>query len=79
MTEMPCQELVEVITQYLDGTLPEPDRIRFEDHLATCSACTRYLRQFRETIVALRGLPDERVPERERRQLLALFRDWRSM
>jgi len=78
MTEMPCQELVEVITQYLEGTLPATDRVRFEEHLAGCSACTRYLHQFRETIVALRGLSDEQVPEPERAELLSLFRGWRS-
>ena len=75
--EMPCQELVEVITHYLDGTLPPTDRARFDEHLAGCGACTRYLRQFRETIITLRGLPDAEIPESERRELLTLFSGWR--
>ncbi len=44
---MMCQELVEVITDYLEGTLSPADRARFEAHLAVCPHCSRYLEQFR--------------------------------
>ena len=78
LPEMPCQELVEVITAYLEGTLPEPDRTRFEEHLATCDPCVTYVEQMRVTVAALRGLDDEQIPDRDRRELLALFRNWRG-
>ena len=40
---MTCKELVEVITEYLEGTLPAEDRARFERHLAECDGCHAYL------------------------------------
>ena len=45
-----CQEFVEVVTDYLEGTLPAADRARFEQHLARCDGCDRYLAQIRRTI-----------------------------
>jgi predicted anti-sigma-YlaC factor YlaD len=77
--EMPCQELVEVITDYLEGALAETNRRRFEAHLAECDACRDYLEQFRLTI-ALAGRVDERerVPPHMREELLAAFRHWRD-
>ena len=74
MSEMACNELVEVITAYLDGILPEADRRRFDAHLDECPFCTEYLAQMRATITAL-GDVDERTISPERRvQLLAVFR-----
>jgi anti-sigma factor RsiW len=75
---MPCQELVEVITAYLEGTLPEPDRTRFEEHLVVCPHCRIYLEQMRDTITALRGLDGEQIPEGDKQELLSLFRNWRG-
>ena len=77
LPEMPCQELVEVITDYLEGALPERDRIRFEEHLAVCAKCAEYVEQFRRTI-ALVGRVDERdLDPATREGLLAAFRDWK--
>ena len=39
LSEMPCRELVELITDYLEDRLSPVDRRRFETHLATCEAC----------------------------------------
>ena len=50
LPEMPCQELVEVITDYLDDALSPADRARFDAHLAGCDPCQEYLAQFRRTI-----------------------------
>ena len=51
--EMTCRELVEVITEYLEGTLADPERARFEEHLGDCRSCATYLDQMRATIAAL--------------------------
>ena len=51
--EMPCQELVELVTAYLEGYLAPAERTRFEEHLATCSGCRTYLQQMRMTLRAL--------------------------
>ena len=77
MTEMPCQELVETITAYLEGTLPAVDRRRFDEHLAQCAACTEYLAQMRTTIARLGTLDETTLSNAARERLLAVFRDWR--
>ena len=49
-TELTCQELVELVTGYLEGVLTPEDRARFERHLSLCPGCVTYVDQFRETI-----------------------------
>jgi anti-sigma factor RsiW len=71
--EMPCKELVELVTEYLEGTLPSTDRARFEEHLRSCRHCRTYLEQMRETIRALGSLPEESLPERVKQELLQTF------
>ena len=78
MQEMPCQELVEVVTDYLDGALAEIDRRRFEAHLAECGACRDYLGQMRSTIQAVGRLDADTLPEETRQGLLEAFRGWHA-
>jgi anti-sigma factor RsiW len=78
MREMPCQELVEVVTDYLEGALPLDDLLRFEAHLAECPPCREYLEQFRRTISIVGRIDPAAVSERSREQLLAAFRGWRA-
>jgi anti-sigma factor RsiW len=77
LEEMPCQELVEVITDYLDGALSPQDRLRFEEHLALCRGCRNYLEQMRLTISLTGALKTDSIPDGVRDQLLAAFRDWK--
>jgi anti-sigma factor RsiW len=71
-----CQELVELVTDYLEGALAPADLRRFEEHIARCDACTEYLRQFREAIRIVGAItPEELSPEAEA-DLLAVFRGW---
>ncbi len=75
--EMACQELVEVITDYLEGTLPEVDRARFETHLASCAACREYVEQM-QALVRLTGKLTARSLEPAAvDSLLGAFRRWR--
>jgi len=76
--QMRCRELVEVITEYLEGTLAAEDRARFELHLAGCDGCHAYLDQMRQTIRALGHLPPESLSPEAESRLLAAFRDWRG-
>jgi anti-sigma factor RsiW len=76
-SEMPCKELVEVVTEYLEGTLPPIDRQRFEDHLKDCPHCATYLDQMRRTIRTLGRLTEESLPEDAKQDLLRIFRDWK--
>ncbi len=75
--DMTCQELVELVTEYLEGTLPAGDRARFERHLGTCPYCNTYLDQMRITIRTLGRLPEETVSPAARDALLDAFRDWK--
>ena len=59
LPELPCRELVELVTDYLEDRLSPIDRARFEAHLTECEACRTYLEQFRQTIRVLGRLPEE--------------------
>lgn len=76
LPELPCRELVELITEYLEDRLSPVDRARFEAHLAECEPCRTYLDQFRQTIRVLGRLPEELLSPEARNALLEAFRDW---
>jgi anti-sigma factor RsiW len=76
--DMSCKELVELITEYLEGTLPAADRARFDSHLELCQGCRAYLEQIRGVIGALGKLSEENVPPDAREALLQVFRNWKS-
>ena len=78
LPEMPCRELVEVITDYLEDALTERDRLRMDEHLAECDACRDYVEQFRQTIALAGRVEPERLPDATRNELLSAFRDWRG-
>jgi len=75
---MTCREVVELMTDYLEGALTAADRARFEEHIAGCAGCTGYLEQLRVSLRVLGALAEVPVPEAQRRELVAAFRDWRS-
>ena len=78
LVSLSCQELVELVTDYLEGTLPARERKWFEEHLAECVNCEVYLQQIRATIELVGALsPDSLSPEAEE-ALLSAFRDWNS-
>ena len=74
--EMACRELVELVTDYLEGRLPPADRERLEAHLAECDACTTYVEQMRETLAALGRIPEESLSAEARDELLHAFADF---
>lgn len=75
---MMCQEVVEVITDYLEGNLPPADRARFEAHLQLCVHCRRYLDQFRLTIQETGRLRADDLSEEMAGRLLDAFRGWKG-
>jgi predicted anti-sigma-YlaC factor YlaD len=75
---MSCKELVELVTEYLEGTLPADDRVRFEAHLGECEGCENYLGQMRLTISTLGALSEETIPPEARDNLLEAFRSWKG-
>jgi anti-sigma factor RsiW len=74
-----CDELVELITDYLDDALDEPVLDSFEGHLACCAWCGRTLDQYRTTIRTLGELPPERLSDGTRDRLMSAFRERRHV
>jgi anti-sigma factor RsiW len=75
--ELACNEIVELVTAYLDDALPAAERERFEEHLVFCDGCDRYLEQMRVTISATRNVGVGELPAELEERLLEAFRAWR--
>jgi anti-sigma factor RsiW len=76
--DLVCQQAVELVTDYLEATLPAAGRRRFERHLADCPHCTEYLAQMRATIeLAGRITPDDLTPQMQD-DFIALYRQWQA-
>jgi anti-sigma factor RsiW len=74
-TEFSCQEMTEVVTNYLDDALPPDEQQRFERHLSYCAGCNTYVAQMRETIRQTGMLPrEESLPPALREEIVAQFR-----
>ena len=74
--EVACQELVELVTDYLEDALPDSTRALFEAHLHECEGCRRYIDQMRTTIRLTGTLSEEALAPASREQLFQLFHDW---
>ena len=72
-----CQQLTEVLTDYLEGVMPPTDRARFEAHLAVCEGCVTYVDQMRRAIETVRALRPEHVAATAPDELLETFRAWK--
>jgi len=60
---IPCIEVVEIVTAYLEGTMPARDRRRFEAHLAACEHCGEYVAQIRATVSVVGALPPDALSD----------------
>ena len=73
-----CQEFVELVTDYLEGALPEAERARVEYHLGECDGCSEYLEQMRATVRTLRETAEPQIDPHTREHLLTMFRELRG-
>jgi len=76
--DLSCKELVELVTEYLENSLPLSEKAQFEAHLALCPGCQTYLEQMRQTLHAVGHLTEESLDPTTRDTLLALFRNWKN-
>ena len=77
LPELPCQDFVEVVTSYLEGTMSATDQQRFEEHLAICAKCEMYLDQIRATVALTGRMPrPEELPRDLREGLRSAFQHW---
>ena len=73
-----CREAVELVTDYLEGALPERDRRRLEGHLSDCPHCSEYLAQIRRTLDLLGRIEPDELDPQVQDELVALYRRWKS-
>ena len=76
--DLVCQQAVELVTDYLEGSLSRRDRRRFEAHLRNCPNCSAYLEQIRATIALTGALEVDELSADARQDLIDLYRRWRS-
>ena len=76
--ELTCQELVDLVTDYLEGSMSAAERARFDQHLAICTGCRNYLDQMRKTIRTLGQLSEQSISAQARDELLNIFRSWKK-
>ncbi len=76
--DLVCQQAVELVTDYLEGTLARADRRRYESHLAGCPHCTEYLAQMRMTIELTGTLTADDLTPQMQDDFIALYRQWRE-
>lgn len=73
-----CQEVVGLVTEYLENALfPEMQR-QFEEHVAACSDCTKYVEQIRQTTGILHQIEREPVSPLLKQKLLQTFLNWKK-
>jgi anti-sigma factor RsiW len=75
---LPCQQLVELVTAYFDGSLSRTDRRRFRRHIEGCNNCTAYVEQMRLVIEASGRLTEDDIDPAAREELLNAFRGWKD-
>jgi anti-sigma factor RsiW len=73
-----CQELVEVVTDYLEGALTPAEAAQFEQHIALCAPCHDFVEQIRQTIAATGRLRREELAPAQQTRLVELFHNWRT-
>jgi anti-sigma factor RsiW len=76
--DLVCRQAVELVTDYLEGTLSGRDRRRFERHLRGCPNCSAYLEQIRATIRATGTIEADDLTPEAQDDLTELYRRWRS-
>jgi predicted anti-sigma-YlaC factor YlaD len=75
--EFTCREMVELMSDYLEGALADRDRALFEQHLVLCDGCTAYLDQVRRTVALIGRLREGALDTSVRDRLLETFRAWK--
>ena len=75
--ELNCQEVVELVTDYLEQALLPETQAQFEDHIEKCPGCKIYLEQVQQTIMMLRKLSEQQTFPETKQDLLEIFRNWK--
>ena len=76
--ELNCQEVVELVTDYLEQALLPEMQAQFEEHIAECPGCDTYLEQIQQTIMMLRKLTEQQMFPKTKQELVEIFRNWKQ-
>jgi putative zinc finger protein len=76
--DMSCSEIVELVTEYVEGGLSTADRDRFEEHIGFCTPCLTYLDQMRQTVAGIGEVEADELPPELQSSLVEAFRDWKA-
>jgi anti-sigma factor RsiW len=76
--DLVCQEAIELLTEYLEGTLSRRQRRRLNAHLDACPNCSAYLEQIRITIRLSGSIEPDDLSPRAVDELTELYRRWRA-
>lgn len=71
-----CREVVELVSDYLDGAMTQEQMTRFELHVNLCDGCSSFVEQIRTTASLAGKLSEDHIPDEMKSKLLAAFRDW---
>ena len=74
-----CNEIVEMVTDYLEGDLDQPTTVALEEHLRLCPGCDRYVDQIRETVSTLGSITSESLSPQAQSGLLEAFRTFKQV
>jgi predicted anti-sigma-YlaC factor YlaD len=75
--QLNCQEVVELVTDYLEQALLPEMQAQFEEHIAECPGCDTYLEQVQQTIMMLRKLSEQQMFPKTKQELVEIFRNWK--
>jgi len=73
-TELSCSEIVEIVTDYLEGDLDPPTAAAVQEHLRLCPGCDRYVDQIRETVSTLGSITSDSLSPQAQSDLMEAFR-----
>ncbi len=76
--QLNCQEVVELVTDYLEQALLPEMQAQFEEHIAECPGCDTYLEQVQQTIMLLRKLTEQQMFPKTKQELVEIFRNWKQ-
>ena len=76
--QLNCQEVVELVTDYLEQALLPEMQAQFEEHIAECPGCDTYLEQVQQTIMLLRKLTEQQMFPNTKQELVEIFRNWKQ-
>jgi anti-sigma factor RsiW len=79
--ELVCREIVELVSEYLGGTLSPEETVRFDQHLSACPPCTVYLAEVKTTLELAAELGSAKPtgapsPDAVGAELAEVFRRW---